>query len=54
MQRDPRKRPSARCVIPANDSFLEALRHRLVEVKTPESLRARIAAMLALELGRHQ
>ena len=52
MQFDPPERQATLVVAPSSDPFLEALRCRLVKARAPEALRARIATIVALELGK--
>lgn len=52
MQSDPAERQASLVVIPPSDPFLEALRCRLIKARAPEALRARIATIVALELGK--
>jgi len=51
MQSDPPEQ-QATTTAPPLDPFLEALRGRLAALRAPEALRARIALLVAIELGR--
>ena len=51
MQSDSPERRTTLVVVPQSDPFLDALRGRLAVIRAPEALRARIATIVALELG---
>jgi hypothetical protein len=52
MQSDPPEQQQATTTAaPPLDPFLEALRGRLAGLRAPEGLRARIALLVAIELG---
>lgn len=52
MQSDSPERQFTLVVVPPSDPFLDALRGRLAVVRAPDALRARIAAIVARELGK--
>jgi hypothetical protein len=52
MQYDTPERQITLVVVPPSDPFLDALRGRLAVVHAPEALRARIASIVARELGK--
>jgi hypothetical protein len=52
MQSDPPEPQATTTAAPPFDPFLEALRGRLAALRAPDALRARIALMMAIELGR--